>query len=89
MSDKSNTKEKQEFTRKRSRMMFLISQMPPKTHWDKQEPYDVNRSEVCRWLSQQPDFMEWCIQKAKDMGAIEFKDGKWVGVNYGVVQSSE
>lgn len=70
--------------RRKSRMLFLISQMPPKSHWpDKPEKFDVMNSEVCKWLSSQPEFMDWCIQKARDMGAIEFRDDKWVGVNFG------
>jgi len=79
MSDKKN-----EFSRKRSRLMFMLSQMPPKVHWDKESDFDPLKSEVCQWLATQPEFMNWAMQKAKDLGAIEYKDEKWVGVNYGV-----
>lgn len=70
-------------TRQKSRAFFVISQMPPKSHWpDKPERFDVMNSEVCQWLVAQPDFMMWVIQKARDLGAIEFVDGRWVGINY-------
>lgn len=64
-------------------MIFVISQMPPLVHWDREGEFDIGKSEVCRWLMGQPDFMNWAVQKARDLGAIEYRDGKWVGVNYG------
>lgn len=40
---------------KRSCLLDVANSMPPLRHWDGTEPFDITRSEVCRWLTQQPE----------------------------------
>lgn len=40
---------------KRSCLLDVANSMPPLRHWDGTEPFDIARSEVCRWLTRQPE----------------------------------
>jgi hypothetical protein len=68
-------------SQERSRMIFVLSQMPALQHWDRSKEFSYRESEVCKWLMGRDELWEWVFQKAKDLGAIVF-DGKskcWVG----------
>lgn len=75
-------KDKIDYSEKRSRFLFKASQMPPLSHWpDREKPFELGNSEVCKWFMEQPWFWHWLITKAVDAGAIVFDktSGKWVG----------
>jgi len=78
------------FDKNRSRFIFKASQMPPLDHWpDRNVPFRPQNSEVCKWFMDQEWFWEWCMTKARDMGAIVFdeKTKRWVGTQTDVGQS--
>jgi hypothetical protein len=79
--------EKREISKRRSKLIYVISQMPPLSHWpDREKAFDINKSDVCRWLVQRVELLDWLLQKANALGAIEYdaETKLWRGVNYGV-----
>src|SRR5262245_23518069 len=56
------------------------AQMPQLFHRLPDQDFDIMKSEVARWLSEQPEIrqaiFDWCSNK----GAIVFKDRRWRGV---------
>ena len=57
------------------------SKMPEFSHSVEGQPYDVNNSQVVRWLIEQPEVKEYLMEKARAYGAVEFdtKTMKWRG----------
>ena len=61
------------------------SKMPPlSNHPDKTLPFDVYKSEVIRWLADQPEILNHLFDHAASTKAIVYdkESDKWVGVNY-------
>ena len=70
------------FSKSKSKLIFKVSQMPPLAHWDREGEFCWEKSEVCRWLLNQPEIYKWAFEKARTLGAIEYIDGKWIGVSH-------
>ncbi len=63
------------------------SKMPPLSNYpDKSQPFDVYKSEVIRWLADQPEILNNLFDHAASTKAIVYDKNtdKWVGVNYEV-----
>lgn len=63
------------------------SKMPPLSNYpDKSQPFDVYKSEVIRWLVDQPEILNNLFDHAASTKAIVYDKNtdKWVGVNYEV-----
>jgi hypothetical protein len=47
--------------------------MPPLTHWPPDGyGFDIKRSEVCKWLTRQPEVLQELFNWAKNGDAIEY-----------------
>lgn len=69
-----------------SKLFLAARQMGELNHWPGKEdeaPYDIMRSEVAKWLSEQPDIREYICRKIMASGVIIFdsKKGSWIGRN--------
>lgn len=65
-----------------SLLLQCVEDMPPCRHWPYQDqPFDINDSEVVRWLSRQPDVQQWLFNTMKSRGLIVFDQarGTWRG----------
>lgn len=63
------------------------SKMPPLSNYpDKSQPFDVYKSEVIRWMADQPEVLNYLFSQASNTKAIKYDPNteKWVGVNYEV-----
>lgn len=74
--------------KKVSKELDVARNMPPLYHKLPGEEYDVNKSEVARWLIQQPDILNYVVNRIKAPGTSEPlikynpSTGKWQGVDY-------
>ena len=59
-----------------------LAQMPRLVHSHKSKPFDINASEVVRWLIDQPEVLNWMFQRLKDTRLIAYEkdSGTWAGV---------
>jgi hypothetical protein len=48
-------------------------------HCRRGEPFNIMRSEVCRWLCDQPEIRQEIFNWVKANQAIVFVDGNWIG----------
>jgi hypothetical protein len=65
---------------KASRALKRAAQMPPLRHTQRGHEFDIAKSEVVRWLCEQPEILLAMFNHYKDQGAIVFRDGHWQGV---------
>jgi hypothetical protein len=65
---------------KASRALKRAAQMPPLRHKLPEQDFDILKSEVVRWLSEQPEIAQALFDWCHDKGAIVFRDGRWHGV---------
>lgn len=71
-----------------SYLLDIAKTMPPLYHKLPNEDYDVNKREVARWLIQQPDILNYVVNRIKASGTSEPlikynpSTGKWQGVDY-------
>ncbi|MHC1723197.1 MAG: hypothetical protein AB9836_08345 [Aminipila sp.] len=58
--------------------------MPPLYHTLPEEKFDIKKSEVVKWLLQQPELMQKLFNMAANNKTIRCnaKTGKWQGVDY-------
>lgn len=71
--------------RKKYSIKFDVAKtMPPLYHTLPGQEFEVEKSEVYRWISQQPDFLEYIHQTLRQAGYITYdpETGKWTGVDY-------
>jgi hypothetical protein len=67
-------------------MIYEFSKMPPLSHYpDREKPFKWKDSELCKWIMSRPSLWEWCFEKARGLGVIEFNGdtGMWSGVDFG------
>jgi hypothetical protein len=68
------------------RLLAAAAKMPPLDHWPDSEPpvFDIMKSEVAKWLVDQPQIRQWVFDWFRRTRAIEFvESGVWQGVLYG------
>lgn len=68
-----------------SYLLDIAKTMPPLYHKLPNEDYDVNKSEVAKWLVNQPDIMNYIVNRIKSCKNFIVYDpstGKWHGVDY-------
>jgi hypothetical protein len=65
-------------------MYRAASRMPPLSHWPAGRTFDIMRSEVCKWMIEQPEIRQTIFNMAKRHGMIVFDlDTKtWRGVRW-------
>jgi len=64
-------------------MKVVVAKMPSLVHWDRNQPFDIMKSEVVEWLIKQPDVRQFLFDRVKGTGMITFDEklGKWRGVD--------
>lgn len=77
-------------TRKRpkrriSKKLNVLRKMPSLYHKLPDENFDLEKSEVVKWIITKPEIQEWIYQVAKDNHLIKYdkETGKWHGVKEG------
>lgn len=67
---------------KKSKLLEVGKEMPLLYHSFPDEPYDPKQSQVLRWISEQPELMEWIFKQLKSVGYITHipQWGAWKGV---------
>ena len=73
---------KRKFNREKATHAFKrVAQMPPLLHSLPGEEFDIMKSEVVRWLRDQPTILQAMFDYWKDSGAIVFnrETGQWKG----------
>lgn len=59
--------------------------MPPLYHKLPDQEYDVEKSELVKWLIRQPSIKKWLgsyLKSLSDYVQYDHETRKWVGVNY-------
>lgn len=54
--------------------------MPPLAHHDPGE-FTPEKSEVLKWISEQPELLNYLMETAKRRGLIVYHDGAWIGID--------
>ncbi len=70
---------------KKSKLLDIAKKMPPLRHRNTGEDFDIEKSEVAKWLIQQPDILKYVHQRIS--GGNKFivynpDTGTWQGVDY-------
>jgi len=65
--------------KKATRALRRAAQMPALFHTLPGQDFDATKSEVLRWLSEQPEIINALFDYYKDSGAIVFENGRWRG----------
>jgi hypothetical protein len=73
-----------------SKNLFCVKKMPPLKHKPLNGEFDITKSEVAKWLIQQPEVMQWVFDHVKDMQRhgeellIKYdpETGLWQGIDY-------
>lgn len=62
----------------------IISRMPPLHYTLPGEKFDIEKSQVIKWLIQQPEILDWLYMRMVSSRMIKYNPDtqKWVGVNY-------
>ncbi len=68
-----------------SKLLYVAKKMPPLYHKLPGKEYDVKKSEMVKWLIQQPEILEYISDRIR--GNYQFvtydkETGKWQGVDY-------
>lgn len=71
-----------------SKELDIARRMPPLYHKLPGENFDINKSEVAKWLVNQPDIVNYVVNRIKAAGTsnplicYNPSTGKWQGVDY-------
>jgi hypothetical protein len=67
-----------------SQKFETISEMPPLHHKLPGQEFDWSKSEVMRWMMNQPKVCDYLFTRAVNAGLIEYNNatGKWTGRDY-------
>lgn len=74
-----------------SKNLQAVKKMPPLVHHVKGENFDITKSEVAKWLVQQPEVMQWVFDHVNNMQRKNGEEllikynpdtGMWNGVDY-------
>jgi hypothetical protein len=68
----------------KNKRLLIAKQMPELKHKAGEGSFDITKSEVLKWLIQQPDILNYLMDQVKDKGLIKYNPerGTWYGVNY-------
>lgn len=68
--------------RKRSKRLEVAKKMPRLYHTIPGEGYDPEKSEVVKWISEQPQLQAWVLDQLKSDGYVEYdpETGLWSGI---------
>ncbi len=64
-----------------------IASMPPLIHSMPDAPFDINQSQVVKWLIADPEIKQWLFNKAKETERIRFDPATKLWSGIGVVAS--
>ena len=69
---------------KNSKMYQVAKKMPPLYHKLPGKDFDVLKSQVVRWLMNQPEVLDYIWNKLKQSGAVVYdpESGRWKGSNF-------
>jgi len=70
---------------KKSKLLDIAKNMPPLYHKFADEDFDLEKSEVIKWLIQQPDILKYVLQRISGGNGFIVYDpdtGTWRGVDY-------
>lgn len=64
--------------------LLAAKNMPPLERRKNGEEYDYKNDEVLKWISEQPQMMDYLLGVLQRRGCVEFNsvNGTWQGVNY-------
>lgn len=74
--------------KKISKYLEVAKEMPPLYHTLPGEKFDIRKSEVVKWLLEQPEIMNYIVNRIKGgkeqspFITYDPSTGKWKGVNY-------
>ena len=68
--------------KKRSKSLEVARKMPPLYHTLPGEQFDLKKSEVVKWISEQPQLQAWVLDQLKSAGYVEYdpETGLWSGI---------
>jgi hypothetical protein len=71
-------------TKSRSRKLNIARKLPPSYHTIPGQEFDIKKSEVMKWLIDQPDILNYLWNNIKQSGDVEYdsETGIWTGVDY-------
>ncbi|MBE5985127.1 MAG: hypothetical protein E7248_17735 [Paenibacillaceae bacterium] len=69
---------------KRSKLLNIAKKMPPLKHSIPEEEFNIQHSEVLKWLFQNPETWNYIWNNIKQAGVVKFNSETktWQGVNY-------
>ena len=67
-----------------SKKLEVIKRMPPSYHTLPGHEFDIKKSEVIRWLIDQPEVLSNLWDRLKQSGYLEYEQvtGRWKGIDY-------
>lgn len=67
-----------------NKKLRVIKNMPPLYHTLPNRNFDIKKSEVVRWLIEQPEVLNYLWDHIKQSGVLEYdiETKKWKGVDY-------
>lgn len=70
--------------KKRSKKLNVAKKLPPSYHTIPGQEFEINKSEVVRWLINQPDILNYLWDNIKQSKDVEYdpETGIWTGVDY-------
>lgn len=69
--------------RKKSKLLDIGKNMPRLYHTLPNEEFDYDKSQVLKWISNQPDFLRYIFNKLSNIGYVEYDKvtGTWKGID--------
>ena len=56
-----------------SALLEAVTTMSPRQHWpDQSQPFDIQQSQITRWLQKQPDVMQWLFDTLRQRRLIVY-----------------
>lgn len=70
--------------KKFSKLLDVAKKMPPLYHTLPGEEFDIEKSEIAKWLIQQPEILQYIFNRINGSAYIRYNSetGKWEGVDY-------
>ena len=68
---------------RKSKLLETAKQMPPLYHTIPGQDFDMSKSEVVKWLLEQPEIQNYVWNNIKNSGSVIYDSdtGKWKGVD--------
>jgi hypothetical protein len=70
--------------KKRSKKLSVARNLPPSYHTLPEKDFDIKKSEVIKWLIDQPEILNYLWDNIKQSGDVEYdaETGIWTGIEY-------